>query len=936
MRKFFVIILILFLLIPFAYHANAQVSSVINIQSFDVEVNPKTNKIYATNAPDSLSVIDGSTNAIIKTINLMGEARAIAINQDTNKIYVTNRITNEVHVINGATDALEATIPISQSYVGLGEIAVNIVMNKIYACGENSDSVYVIDGATNSLLSTIPVGKTPTSIVASPILNFMFVGLGGAHFVVSIDCSKDKVTITNSRYGSSVVLGVDPVTYKIYIADGQTKKIDHLTSGADNNVLASSLLTGGIPTGIAVDNTLNYVYVISSVTEAPIVTVLQGGSLSKITNFPIGGKQGFYNIAANPITNKAYIAGNTTRGIFVIDGNNLSQQGSSSSSSSSSGSTSEPFTIPECKFSNNSSNFLSQVTENDFENSEIDPEEDSNSESLFSIDSVLSDLSSIKGNITLEFSKVLNRSLSSVANKIKKSIKLITNARDAARDNDADVCSENITDGIDQLDFAISLLEKKQCKTKSKNLQSCISPTIVEKYISNIEDLFNSLEENLLIDEDQDGIADACLSSEFKSSKEPTNNNSNTESTLSTPIKDQFILKFKASEKDPSQIASELASKYGLQILHVYKHVFNGAAAIVPPGKEKTLLEEQNIKEVIQDYTIFPANNLTYQTDKTTRYLVNDQVLTTGINWIDAELNPNEGDGCMVTVAVLDTGIDFSHPDLDANINTNLSVNCTTPSATQACVSGGQDDYTIGIRGHGTAVAGIIAAEDNNIGVLGVGSKIELVSVKVLPNGNGSFGDVIAGLDYVTQNADIIEIANLSLAATFSSYHPIIKIVQEAIQKTINSGVICVVAAGNSGVDVTQSLVVPAMFPEVITVSALYDTNGEQDKEDNWGIWKYGSSNYGSEIDIIAPGSFITTTALGGDYLVSDGTSFATPFVSGTIGLYIAKNGRPSNADARSLTPLIDAISKPRSGYYTNEPVDGEYEPACYANGPRL
>lgn len=136
--------------------------------------------------------------------------------------------------------------------------------------------------------------------------------------------------------------------------------------------------------------------------------------------------------------------------------------------------------------------------------------------------------------------------------------------------------------------------------------------------------------------------------------------------------------------------------------------------------------------------------------------------------------------------------------------------------------------------------------------------------------------------------------------------------------------------------NVTQSLVVPAMFPEVITVSALYDTNGEQDSEDKWGVWKYGSSNYGSEVDIIAPGSSITTTALGGSYLDGNGTSFATPFVSGTIGLYIAKNGRPSNADARQLTPLIDAISKPRSSYYTNEPVDGEYEPACYANGPKL
>lgn len=393
------------------------------------------------------------------------------------------------------------------------------------------------------------------------------------------------------------------------------------------------------------------------------------------------------------------------------------------------------------------------------------------------------------------------------------------------------------------------------------------------------------------------------------------------EENLSKLVPNQYIIEFSDSNESPEERADKLAKKHGLQNLHVYSHVFKGANVIVPPEKLPDLASDSQVKRVVHDFTV-------YATKPSMGGGETGQVVPTGINWIDAELNTtNEGSG--TTVAVLDTGIDLDHPDLMVNVS--LSRDFTTDS------TGGDDNNNArGIKGHGTHVAGVIAALDNTTGVLGAGSQIDLVSVKVLDRtGSGTFGWIIAGLDYVTANSSVVGVANLSLGANggtnpSQAFLDASALLHDAVVRAVSSGVVVVVAAGNSAVDVTSYNAVPAMYPEVITVSALDDQDGIQGN-DKWASF----SNYGAEVDIIAPGVKILSTAIGGGTSSLSGTSFSAPHVAGTVALYITRNGRPANGDARFLSSLISAISQSRS-VLPGEPNDGYTEPSCYANGSGL
>src|SRR5216117_170458 len=132
-----------------------------------------------------------------------------------------------------------------------------------------------------------------------------------------------------------------------------------------------------------------------------------------------------------------------------------------------------------------------------------------------------------------------------------------------------------------------------------------------------------------------------------------------------------------------------------------------------------------------------------------------------------------------VDIAIIDTGIDLTHPDLNVYRNITFVTGTTT----------GNDD-----NGHGTHVAGIAAALDNNIGVVGVAPGARLWAVKVLDNnGRGALSDVISGVDYVTENAGEIEVANMSLAGRGTG-----ESLRLAIQNSVGRGVVYVVAAANS------------------------------------------------------------------------------------------------------------------------------------------
>jgi subtilisin len=307
------------------------------------------------------------------------------------------------------------------------------------------------------------------------------------------------------------------------------------------------------------------------------------------------------------------------------------------------------------------------------------------------------------------------------------------------------------------------------------------------------------------------------------------------------------------------------ARAYGLQVEYVYGHALNGYAATMSARAAAALAADPRVRSVIADQAVS----------------VDVQTLPTGIDRIDGELSSTvsgNGSGSVdVDVAVIDTGIDLDHPDLAVSGGKN-------------CVKG-KPSYDDG-HGHGTHVAGTIAALDNDIGVVGVAPGARLWAVRVLNNnGSGSWASVICGVDWVTASAGTIEVANMSLGGlgddkggcTDGGLH-------EAICKSVDAGVTYAVAAGNSADDAKNH--VPAAYDQVITVSALADFNGapgggaaatcRSDVDDTFANF----SNFGADIDLIAPGVCILSSWKGGGYSTISGTSMASPHVAGAAALY--------------------------------------------------
>lgn len=214
-------------------------------------------------------------------------------------------------------------------------------------------------------------------------------------------------------------------------------------------------------------------------------------------------------------------------------------------------------------------------------------------------------------------------------------------------------------------------------------------------------------------------------------------------------------------------------------------------------------------------------------------------------------------------IAILDTGI-IPHPDLKANIKGGI--NFTTSQ---------RDDYT-DRQGHGTHVAGIIAAADNDQGVVGVAPEAELYAVKVLgDDGSGAFEWIIEGIRWAVDHK--MDIISMSLG---SSFEPPTEELHNAIKYAYEHNVTIVAAAGNDGdIYADDDIDWPARYPETIAVGSI-----KQDKKRS-----YFSSD-GEELDIMAPGEEILSTFLNNEYRILSGTSMATPFISGVLALIISKH----------------------------------------------
>ena len=215
-----------------------------------------------------------------------------------------------------------------------------------------------------------------------------------------------------------------------------------------------------------------------------------------------------------------------------------------------------------------------------------------------------------------------------------------------------------------------------------------------------------------------------------------------------------------------------------------------------------------------------------------------------------------KGDG--IRVAVLDTGIDPDHPDLEGAIE-----------QTRDFTDEGIED----LNGHGTHCAGVIAARKNTIGFIGAAPLASLLVGKVLRNsGAGTLSALAEAVDWaVEQRVDII---SMSLGAETGTPE-----LFEAIHLALARGAIVICAAGNSGALFTNGIGYPGRYGSVITVAA-HDQHGQPS----------GFSSRGAEIDFMAPGQDIWSTFRQGGYAKLSGTSMAAPFVAGLAALVLAKH----------------------------------------------
>lgn len=319
----------------------------------------------------------------------------------------------------------------------------------------------------------------------------------------------------------------------------------------------------------------------------------------------------------------------------------------------------------------------------------------------------------------------------------------------------------------------------------------------------------------------------------------------------------------------PGPAQEALVRAAGGRIKHTY-HLVPAIAATLPQTAIEALRRNPSVTTVEPD-------GLFHKVDA-------ELDNTWGVKRIGAGTVHDTGNKALhIPIAIIDTGIDYTHTDLGG---------CATIG--NGCKIAGGFDFVnndgdpMDDEGHGTHVAGTVAALDNGVGVVGVAPEAKLYALKVLDaSGSGSFSDVIAALEWVVDNGTI-KITNNSYG---SSSDPG-TLVKAAFDSSYAAGVLHIAAAGNSGncSGKNDSVGYPGKYSSVVAVTATDSSNARP-------CW----SSTGSTVEISAPGVSINSTKLGGGYIVYSGTSMASPHVAGVAALVLGTGGSLTNIQVRDI-----------------------------------
>ncbi len=311
----------------------------------------------------------------------------------------------------------------------------------------------------------------------------------------------------------------------------------------------------------------------------------------------------------------------------------------------------------------------------------------------------------------------------------------------------------------------------------------------------------------------------------------------------------RYIVVLENDVDNPSQVASGIDRRQDIEVGFVYSNALEGFSAEIPDDSVAAVRANPQVAYVERDRTVHAVA----------------QTRPWGIKKIRANLSSTKaGDGTgevsNVNVYVLDTGIDATHADLNVVDHVSFAGEPNTDCA-----------------GHGTHIAGTVAARDNTGDVVGVAPGAPLTGVKVLGcDSSGLASWVIKGIDWVTTNAQKPAIANLSLDGPRS------RALDAAVRRSVSSGVFYSVAAGNDGRKACKRSPARAGTGKnngIVTTAAI----NRRRAEPSW-------SNYGRCVDIWAPGSGILSTKNGGGTTKKSGTSMAAAHVGGAGALYLSSN----------------------------------------------
>ena len=304
------------------------------------------------------------------------------------------------------------------------------------------------------------------------------------------------------------------------------------------------------------------------------------------------------------------------------------------------------------------------------------------------------------------------------------------------------------------------------------------------------------------------------------------------------------------------------------------------------------VIDENKQDYMIEPNWIYQASSIEGNPDSTKQW---------GYQFMDTKYAYAVTKGSGTKVAVIDTGIDVSHPEFSGRIS-SLSYN----SCSKTNISADYQDK----NGHGTHVSGIIGAADNNIGIIGVAPETEIVAIKAQcpesTDGSFSAADLVSAISYVATNQ--IDALNMSLGGYNRS-----DLIAAAIQQAINNGVVIIAAAGN---EKSSALHYPSSYDGVISVSAL------ESRYNQYNVITIapdtGYTNYGARIDFAAPGTNIYSTYLDGGFKSLSGTSMASPQVAGVVALVMAQNPSYSVDQVKSALKdnAVDRGNPGKDDYY--------------------